>query len=150
MAEGEQKAQTYDKNCYQQSCKLSRNQRVAARFRPLAFALQFADNGSEIRMVWTRRILLGLPVAMASVLTLLISVSDRFHLNRQHIAGYCFLFGTPWAWLLDRNWFPNVQSHWLNSLIGFAVMLWIPALLYTTSLWIVFRALQALRHRVAS
>jgi hypothetical protein len=80
-------------------------------------------------MVWTRRILLALPFAAAAVLTVLINFADRLHLRLERFAGYGFLFGAPWAWLLDRDWFGNVHSRWGQSLIGYAVILWIPALL---------------------
>jgi hypothetical protein len=58
----------------------------------------------RIGLTWLRRILLAVPFATATVLTFLISFADRFHLRSQRIAGYGFLFGTPWAWLLERNW----------------------------------------------
>jgi len=63
-------------------------------------------------MIWTKRILLALPFAAAAALTVLINVADRLHLRREHIAGYGFLFATPWAWLLDRGWFGDVRSRW--------------------------------------
>ena len=93
-------------------------------------------------MTWLRRILLALPFAMAMVLTVLISSADRLHLRSERIAGYGFLFGTPWAWLLDHDWFGNVHSRWVESLISYAVILWIPALLYFACLWLLLRVLR--------
>jgi hypothetical protein len=58
------------------------------------------------------------------------------HTNREHIAGYGFLFAIPWAWLLDRGWFGNVHSRWLEELVGYVIILWIPALLYSGCLWL--------------
>jgi hypothetical protein len=56
-------------------------------------------------MVWIRRFLITLPFAIAAVLNVLLIAADRLHLNRQHVAGYGFLFATPWGWLLDSGWF---------------------------------------------
>ena len=56
-------------------------------------------------MIWARRILIGLPFAIAAILTVLMSVADRLQMHREHIAGYGFLFATRWAWLLDHDWF---------------------------------------------
>jgi len=90
-------------------------------------------------MTLLRRILLAVPFAMATVLTILISSADRFHMHSERIAGYGFLFGTPWGWLLDHDWFGNVHSRWVQSLISYAVILWIPALLYFACLWLILR-----------
>ena len=95
-------------------------------------------------MTWLRRILLAVPFATATVLTILIGCADRFHLRSQRIAGYGFLFGTPWAWLLDHDWYGNVHSSWVESLIIYAVVLWIPALLYFTCLWLLLSGLRLL------
>jgi hypothetical protein len=92
-------------------------------------------------MIWARRILLAVPFATATVLTVLISFSDRLHLRSERMAGYGFAFGTPWAWLLDHDWFGNVHSRWVESLIIYAVLLWIPALLYSACLWLLLRVL---------
>jgi hypothetical protein len=98
-------------------------------------------------MTWVRRTLLALPVSVAALLTLLASLCRPLHLECQRIGGYCFLFGTPWSWLLDRGWFDNTHSRWVEVLIGGAVILWIPALLYSGCLWLLlyvlgFRALR--------
>jgi hypothetical protein len=98
-------------------------------------------------MTWLRRILLALPFVAATVLTLLVSFADRFHLRSQRIAGYGFLFGTPWAWLLDHDWYGNDHSRWVELLITYAVILWIPALLYFTCLWLLLMGLRLLAGR---
>ena len=92
-------------------------------------------------MIWTKRLLLASPFAVAAALTALMIVADRFHLRSKHIAGFAFLFGAPWAWLLDHDWFGNLHSRWAESLITYAVILWIPALLYSACLWLILRGL---------
>jgi hypothetical protein len=92
-------------------------------------------------MIWLRRALLAVPFLIATVLTVLISSARTLHLRSERIAGYGFLFGTPWAWLLDHGWFGNVHSRWFQSLIVYAVILWIPAALYSVCLWILLRLL---------
>ena len=89
-------------------------------------------------MLWTKRFFLGLPFAIAALLNVLMLVADRLHMRSEHLAGYGFLFGTPWAWLIDYVWFGlfdqiwrgTVHSHWLAASIGYVVFLWIPAVLY--------------------
>jgi hypothetical protein len=98
-------------------------------------------------MIWARRILLAVPFATATVLTALISFSDRLHLRSERIAGYGFALGTPWAWLLDRGWFGYIHSRWLQSLTTYVVVLWIPALLYSFGLWLLFRVFGLWRRR---
>jgi hypothetical protein len=90
-------------------------------------------------MTWAKRIFLTIPFAVASVLTILVALSDRLHLRLQRIAGYGFLFATPWGWLLDRLWTPTFHNRWMERMMGYVVILWIPALLYSLSLWIVMR-----------
>jgi hypothetical protein len=105
-------------------------------------------------MVWTKRFSLALPFAIAAVLNVLMLVADRLHMRSEHIAGYGFLFGTPWAWLIDYVWFGlldpwrgTVHSHWLTASMGYVAILWIPAALYSTCLWLVFCALKIARRR---
>jgi len=99
-------------------------------------------------MIWARRILLVVPFVVATVLTVLISSADRLHLRSERIAGYGFLFGAPWAWLLDHDWFGSIHSRWLQSLITYAVILWIPAMLYSACLWLLLRLLRLRASRV--
>ena len=95
----------------------------------------------RIGLIWLKRILLAAPLAAATALTVLMSSADYFHLHAERIAGYGFLFGTPWAWLLDHDWFGNIHSRLAQSLISYAVVLWIPALLYFACLWFLLRVL---------
>lgn len=44
--------------------------------------------------IWARRMLLAVPLAAATVLTVLIGSADRLHLRSERIAGYGFLFAT--------------------------------------------------------
>jgi len=88
-------------------------------------------------IVWARRLFIVFPFIIAATLTLLMNTVDRVHVQR--VAGYGFFFGTPWAWLLDRGWFGNVHSRWVETLIGYAVILWIPAVLYSCCLWLLLR-----------
>jgi len=92
-------------------------------------------------MSWARRGLLALPFAVAGLLSVLSLVSRPLHLRTQHIAAYGFLFGAPWAWLLDRGWVGYVHSRWAEALVGYAVILWIPAFLYSGCLWLLMRIL---------
>jgi len=100
-------------------------------------------------MIWVKRMLLSLPLALAAGLTVLISFSDRLHLRSERIAGYGFAFATPWAWLLDHHdWFGNLHSRWVESLMMHIVLLWVPALLYSACLWLLLRVLGLLAGRV--
>ena len=96
-------------------------------------------------MRWIKRFLLTLPFAIAVVLTVLMASADQFHLHREHIAGYGFLFGSPWAWLLDRPGLFAVHNRKLIALSGYVVILWIPAALYSACIWLVFAAIRKFR-----
>ncbi|MGB9119333.1 MAG: hypothetical protein WCE73_01830, partial [Candidatus Angelobacter sp.] len=73
--------------------------------------------------------------------TVLMVVADRLPLRSEHIAGFAFLFGAPWAWLLDHDWVGNLHSRWAESLIAYAVILWVLAFLYSACLWLILRGL---------
>lgn len=92
-------------------------------------------------VIWVRRILLLLPFVIAAVLNLLVVVARPMQWRSEHIAGYAFLFGTPWAWLTDHDWFGRMNNRWLENLITLLLILWIPAFLYSACLWLVFRVL---------
>ncbi len=97
-------------------------------------------------MRWIKRLLLAAPFIVALVLNMLMVRAEHFHLYResQHIAGYGFLFSTPWSWLIDSIWFglfdslwrQHVRAQWLTSSMGYVAILWIPAALYSASLWL--------------
>ena len=96
-------------------------------------------------MVWIKRLILLLPFLIAAALTILMAGADLFHLPLQHMAGYGFMFGAPWAWLIDRGWAPTFHSHWLRAIEGYVFILWIPAALYSISIWLLFLAIEKLR-----
>lgn len=100
-------------------------------------------------MIWIKRLIVASPFMVAAVLTILINVADRFHWRHEHIAGYGFLFGAPWAWLLDRSWFGSVHPRWLEALIGQCVILWVPAILYSACLWLMLRGIGFVAHRAS-
>jgi hypothetical protein len=97
-------------------------------------------------MAWFRRILLTVPFVIAAVLNVLMLNAHRLHLRGEHVAGYGFLFGTPWAWLLDHGWIPDYHHPRMRLLFGYAIILWIPALLYSGCLWLLFVGLAQLRN----
>jgi hypothetical protein len=90
----------------------------------------------------------ALPFVVALVLNVLV-YSDK---HSKHITGYCFLFATPWAWLLDRDWFfGHATARWVGNLEDLVVILWGPALLYSLCLcalmWLAGRATHGGRAR---
>ena len=96
-------------------------------------------------MRWFKRVVLVVPFVTAAILNILLVVADRQHWRTEHIAGYCFLFGTPWAWLLDRGWVPDYHHYWLRLFSGYAIILWIPATLYSGFLWLLFVGVHKLK-----
>jgi len=93
-------------------------------------------------MRWIKRLLFALPFAIATVLNVLMVAADRLHLYREHIAGYGFLFAAPWAWLLDRGWLPQAHNGWLGAFVGYSIILWIPAALYSGGLWLLIAGIK--------
>jgi hypothetical protein len=87
------------------------------------------------------RILLLLPFGIAGTLTILLSIAARLRIRSEHVAGLCFLFATPWAWLLDRGSFPHIENHAIQALVLYIVLLWVPATLYSVVLWLLLRAI---------
>jgi hypothetical protein len=97
---------------------------------------------------WLERTLLALPFVIALLLNMLTIAAGRFHQYGQRIAGYGFMFGTPWAWLLDHGWVGNFQDRWLEALTVYAFILWIPAALYSSCLWLLIAGIKlAVTHR---
>jgi hypothetical protein len=96
----------------------------------------------KANVIWVRRVVLAIPFAVACLLTVLVNIARPLHWRSEHIAGYCFLFATPWGWLLDRGWFGGVSIRWLNIVLAHMVLLWGPALLYSGCLWLLLRALR--------
>ncbi len=92
-----------------------------------------------------------MPFVIALLLNALGIAARRFHLPGQRIAGYGFLFGTPWAWLFDRGWVGNFHNRWLEALTVYASILWIPAALYSGCLWLLLAGIKlGVSHRSAS
>ena len=83
--------------------------------------------------------LLAFPFGVAAVLSLLVSVARPLHWRSQRLVGYCFLFATPWLWLLNGGEFEWIHSRWLNILMNHLILLWIPAFLYSGGLWLLLR-----------
>jgi hypothetical protein len=97
-------------------------------------------------MVWIKRLILSLPFLIATVLTIRMASADHFHLYGEHIAGCAFLFATPWAWLIDALWFYlPFHSKSISAALGYVFILWVPATLYSVSLWLLFLAIAKLR-----
>jgi hypothetical protein len=99
-------------------------------------------------MTWFKRFVIALPIAVAAVLTALSRLANPLHLRLEKVAGYGFLFFYPWAWLLDHDWFGHTHRPWLQSLIAYAIILWIPAMLYSGCLALLFRILEVMNGRI--
>lgn len=109
--------------------------------------LRQAESLDGVTMIRAKRILLTLPFAVATVLTILVAFADRLHLQR--IDGYAFLFAAPWVWLL--RYFPQTfHPRWLQTMMDYVEILWIPALLYSASLWVGLRIFRLLRQRTST
>lgn len=93
-------------------------------------------------MIWAKRLLLPLPFLVAAALNLFVVIARAMHWRSERITGYVFLFATPWAWLVDHEWFGRMNNRWLENLTAYLLILWIPALLYSGCFWLLFRALQ--------
>ena len=91
---------------------------------------------------WHKRLLLAFPFAVAGALNVLMWTSDRYHWPGLRMTYYAFLFAMPWARLLGEIWLPNPRSHILQLLLGYVMVLWIPAALYYFCLWIIVRVIQ--------
>ena len=91
-------------------------------------------------MSWGKRLALALPFVVAAILNVLVTIARPLPWRAEHIAGYCFLFAMPWAWLLDRGWLGPLNTRWLEAVMGYLLLLWVPALLYSGCLWLLFRA----------
>jgi hypothetical protein len=93
-------------------------------------------------MTTLKRLLLCLPFAIAVFLNVLMLLADGLQLPHEQVVGYGFAFAAPWNWLLDFLFSSRTlgRGHlWQRELEGYAIFLWIPAALYSLSLWIVLR-----------
>jgi len=90
-------------------------------------------------VIWAKRTLLSVPFLAAAALNLFVVIARPMHWHSERIAGYGFLFAAPWAWLIDHAWFGKINNRWLEALTTYLLILWIPALLYSGCLWLLFR-----------
>jgi hypothetical protein len=90
-------------------------------------------------MTLPKRLLMALPFAIATLLTVLLVLARPLHWHTEHVAVYCFVFAAPWVWLIERGWFGDVHSRWAQAVVGYTLLLWIPALLYSACLWLLLR-----------
>jgi hypothetical protein len=97
-------------------------------------------------MIWIRRALLSLPFVIAAALNVLVCFARQLNIRPERVAGYGFLFASPWAWIVDHDWFGYVHSRWFGSLITYATILWLPALMYSAVVWAVFRLFEEKRN----
>jgi hypothetical protein len=100
-------------------------------------------------MTWARRMLVALPLALAFILNTLMVAAIHLGWYRERIAGYGFLFATPWLWAFDPVCFRN-GNRLLGPFIGYAVVLWIPAVLYSGYLWLFLVTIKGIAARLAS
>jgi hypothetical protein len=98
-------------------------------------------------MRWPGRLLIAMPFVVAGVLNFFSVTASRFRLHSEHLSGYGFLFAAPWAWLVDRGWFENVHSRPLEVFLGYVLILWIPAALYSGCLWLLINGIKAFAAR---
>jgi len=89
-------------------------------------------------MKWFKRTLLTIPFAVAALLNILSLAAVQLRLDSEHIGSHIFLFAAPWSWLLDLFWIPDRHHLRLQVLFGYAILLWIPAMLYSTCIWLLF------------
>jgi hypothetical protein len=67
----------------------------------------------------------------------------------EKVAGFGFLFFYPWAWLLNHDWFKYQGPLPLAQLIiSYAIFVWIPAILYSACVRLVFRFLPSTLGRI--
>jgi hypothetical protein len=94
-------------------------------------------------MRWHKAVLLACPFFIAAALNVLMVASDHYHWRTAAVARYSFLFGVPWARVLGEIPMPNPESHALQVILGYGIVLWIPAALYSLCLWILYRSVHS-------
>ena len=101
-------------------------------------------------MLSFKRFLVALPMAVAAVLTVLNLLAYPFGLpwHPEKVAGFGFSFFYPWAWLLDHDWFGDLHGGWLQLTIACAIFQWIPAILYSGCVVLMFRFLTSSLGRI--
>jgi hypothetical protein len=96
-------------------------------------------------MLWFKRVLVALPMAVAAVLTVLnfLAYPCRLIWHPKIVAKFGFLFSYPWTWLLDHDWFGYLESRLsVQLIIAYATFFWIPAMLYSGCVVLLFRFLR--------
>jgi hypothetical protein len=97
---------------------------------------------------WLVKSLLALPFVIALLLNVLMIAARPLHLYGQRVAGYGFLFAPPWAWLLDHGSIGNFHNRRLEAFVVYVFILWIPAALYSSCLWLLIAGTKlAVTHR---
>jgi hypothetical protein len=101
-------------------------------------------------MLWFKRCLVALPMVVAAVLTVLELLAYPYGIPWQpeKVSRFVFLFFHPWAWLLDHDWFGDLQPLWLQLMVANAIFLWLPAILYCVCVVLVFRILTSTLGRI--
>jgi hypothetical protein len=94
-------------------------------------------------MTWRGRLLLRIPFVIAATLNVLAVIARPLHWRAEHLERYLLLFFAPWAWLLDQGWIPEFQNRWLAMVEDDLVLFWIPAALYSASLWLLTRVVSS-------
>jgi hypothetical protein len=76
-------------------------------------------------MLWFKRFLVALPIAVAAVLKVLNLLAYPFRLpwHAEKVSRFVFLFFYPWAWLLDHDWFGDLHTGWLQLIIAPTIFL---------------------------
>ena len=91
-----------------------------------------------------RRGLIALPFAIAAILNALLLLGSPVWIRSHRIERDGFLFGAPWAWLIDPLPFGDFHNNLANQVLGYVAILWIPALLYSLCLCLLLRALHVM------
>jgi hypothetical protein len=89
--------------------------------------------------MWIRRCVLAIPFFVAAVLTVEMVVCRQSHGYCEHLEGYGFLFAAPWVWFLDGIVYRLLPHHIKYPWLGYVIFLWLPAALYSVSLWLLFQ-----------
>ncbi len=100
---------------------------------------------------WTNRLLVAVPFAVAALLNAVMVGVEHFHLRLNSIARYGFVFSGPWAWIVnvaDITNRLNVHNRWLGGFIAYVALLWIPAVLYSASVWLLLVVLGVAARRL--
>jgi hypothetical protein len=91
-------------------------------------------------MNWKARLIAILPFVIAAILMSFALNAHRWDIARSHnLERYLFLFALPWAWIVDSISAPRFQNHLADVLVFYALLLWLPAFLYSLCIWTLIR-----------